>query len=165
MKARSDFDIDKLRSVLDYDQYNGKITWKISTGKASAGAEAGSVGLKGYLKITYQGRTYAAHRLAWAIHHGTAPPEIIDHMNGDTLDNRASNLRDGTSGVNQQNQSHSHSRNQSSSYLGVSMFNGRWRAKIYTAGKYVFLGYHPTEEDAAEAYRQAKRKIHEGCLI
>jgi hypothetical protein len=165
MKARSDFDIDSLSLVLSYDQYNGKLFWKVSTGKAKKGREAGAVSTLGYLKITYAGRTYAAHRLAWSIHYRCSPPDVIDHINGDKMDNRIENLRDGTRGVNQQNQKHCHARNKTSKLLGVSMLKGRWRAKIYHNGKYIFLGYHATEEIAGAAYTEAKRKIHAGCEI
>lgn len=165
MKARSDFDIDSLGSALSYDQYNGKISWKISTGKAKRGSIAGIVSAAGYMKITYLGRTYAGHRIAWALHYRCAPPDVIDHINGDKLDNRIENLRDGTDCVNQQNQKYCHSRNETSKLLGVSMLKGRWRAKIYHKGKYIFLGYHATEELAGTAYAEAKRKIHDGCTM
>lgn len=164
MQSRSDFDHELLSAFLDYNPETGKLHWKHSVGKAKKGNEAGNVYL-GYRKITFMRRVYAAHRIAWAIHYKESPPDIVDHIDGDGLNNSISNLRDGTNCKNQQNQTKAHSRNKTSGSLGVSNFNGRWRAKIYHKGKYIFLGYHKTEEDAAKAYIEAKRKIHEGCTI
>ncbi|MFJ7792323.1 HNH endonuclease [Pseudomonas sp. NPDC096950] len=165
MKARDDFDYAYLSSLLEYDKESGSITWKHSRGKAKAGSEAGWKDSRGYIKITCNGRTYTAHRLAWLLHYKESPPDVVDHIRGVEDGNRISNLRPGISCVNQQNQRQAHTRNTSSKHIGVSFFNGRWRAKIYHAGKYIFLGYHKTEEDAANAYLESKRRIHVGCDI
>lgn len=163
--ARKDFDVELLKACFDYNPESGLLTWKISSGQSSKGSTAGRIGMAGYLKLCLHGRHYVAHRVAWAIHYGSQPPEIIDHINQDKTDNRISNLRDGTCAVNQQNQQRPHSRNKTSQYLGVSRFNGYWRAKIYHKGKYIFLGYFDSEIAASEAYIVAKRKIHQGCCI
>jgi len=165
MEARSDFDIDMLSRALSYNPETGDLTWKISRGKAKAGSKAGCPGVTGYIKITFMGRTYVAHRIAWAIFYREPPPSIVDHVNGQITDNRIVNLRSGDRGINQQNQRSSKRRNSSSVHLGVSKFKGKWRAKIYHGKKYIFLGYHDSEEDAANAYLNAKRNIHKGCAI
>lgn len=160
-----DIDMKAVADALSYDPDSGILTWKISKGKARAGNAAGSIGMFGYLKICVSGRHYIAHRLAWALHYGEQPPGVIDHVNQCKSDNRIDNLRDGTSAINQQNQQKPHCRNKSSKYLGVSKFSGRWRAKIYNKGKYYFLGYFQSEEEAAQAYISAKRKLHDGCEL
>lgn len=164
MQSRSDFDHELLSAFLDYNPESGLLHWKHSVGKAKKGNQAGNVH-NGYRKITFMGRGYSAHRVAWAIHYKSPPPDVVDHIDGDGLNNSIINLRDGTDCKNQQNQKQAHVRNKTSSRIGVSKLKGRWRAKIYHKGKYFFLGYHPTEDAAAEAYLSAKRRLHEGCTI
>lgn len=160
MANARELDIETILSHLEYNKETGEIYWKVSTGKAKSGSDAGVVHQTGYKRITLKGRTLMAHRVAWVLAKKEQPPAIIDHIDGDKLNNRIENLRDGTNCTNQRNQSLAHKRNKSSNYLGVSIFQGRWRAKIYSNGKYIFLGYHDTEEQAKKAYDDAKEIYH-----
>lgn len=73
----------------------------------------------------------------------------VDHINGNTLDNRRANLRLAT---NPQNTANSTDRPHSSVYRGVYRHTGRkWRA--YISG--VYLGVFSTPEAAAIAYNKA----------
>lgn len=80
--------------------------------------------------------------------------KLIDHINGNGLDNRRENLRPCTT---QQNGQNSTSRIGTSSYKGVS-FDARrnkWFARIYVEKKNKFLGYFADEKIAAIAYNKA----------
>lgn len=84
---------------------------------------------------------------------------IVDHINGDGLDNRRCNLRLVTQSQNQWNRRSASG--SSSSYVGVShRGNGRWRAAITKNNKCVWLGTFGSEEEAACAYDVAARKMH-----
>ena len=79
----------------------------------------------------------------------------IDHINGDTLDNRRSNLRVVT---NRQNAMNKRKRvGTTSQYKGVSWSKKyqKWEANIKLDGKKKFLGYFVCEYDAAQSYRFA----------
>lgn len=165
MKKTIDLDIELIKGNIDYNPETGLLTWIDNYFKNRIGKEIGSVSMHGYRKVTFGGVTYLCHRLAWAIHYGEQPPEIIDHIDGNRLNNKIENLRKSDSFHNLQNQRKPMKSNKTSNYLGVSRFKGRWRAKIKANGKYVFLGYHETEEQARDAYIEAKRKIHQGCTI
>jgi hypothetical protein len=82
------------------------------------------------------------------------PKEMqIDHINGNTLDNRKENLRIVTSRQNKQNLHFK----KSSSYPGVS-FNksiSQWRSMIRWNGKQRYLGDFKNEIDAATTYQVA----------
>ncbi len=86
-------------------------------------------------------------------------PEIgqqIDHVNGDKLDNRRSNLRFCNSSQNQMNR-RGNSDN-ASGYKGVHFDKGcinPWTARIKIGDSYVRLGHYETKEEAAQAYNEA----------
>lgn len=90
--------------------------------------------------------TVAMHRLILA----TSEDEIIDHRDGDKLNNQRSNLRRVSQKENTHN-SRKHS-DGSSRYKGVSWDESkqRWRARIQDTQ----IGRFLTEEEAARAYDQ-----------
>ena len=63
----------------------------------------GSLNWFGYLMIYLPGSTYRAHRLAWLYVHGEPVPDVIDHADGNPLNNRISNLRAATFAGNRAN--------------------------------------------------------------
>ena len=87
--------IETLRELLDHDEATGTLRWKVTLGRAKAGAVAGSKPRnRTYRVVGIEGRLWAEHRIVWALHHGTDPyPYEIDHNNRNPTDNRISNLR------------------------------------------------------------------------
>lgn len=88
----------------------------------------------------------------------TPPGMDTDHINGDTLDNRRSNLRTCSATENQRNRSKNSSNK--SGYKGVSwnINAGKWRATITVNRKNIHIGYFATAELAAQAYDDAAQK-------
>lgn len=84
---------------------------------------------------------------------GAAPGQLVDHRNGDTLDNRRANLRLADLC---QNRSNSRFRAPRSGYKGVSQRpSGTFCARIEVRGQARGLGTFPTAEEAAHAYDEA----------
>lgn len=84
---------------------------------------------------------------------GKAPKGlVIDHINGNKLDNRASNIRFITQ---QQN-----TFNKTSSGVTWRKDRNKWMARIKVSGKTIFLGHFDTKKEAQTAYIVAKAKHH-----
>ena len=89
------------------------------------------------------------------------PPDelLVDHGNGDGLDNRRNNLRLATHAQNTHNRRKTRSKT-SSKFIGVyfDKQTGRWAAKIKNHEKYIWLGRFDNEVDAARAYDKSAQK-------
>lgn len=82
--------------------------------------------------------------------------EIVDHIDGDGLNNRRSNIRKGTQSQNCVNR-----QTTPGAYLrGARPKKGKWQAYIKYQGRQRSLGYHPTEEAAHAAYVAEARRLH-----
>lgn len=110
----------------------------------------------GYLCGAVNGRTYRAHRLIWAIAHGSWPDKHIDHINGTKTDNRLLNLRVVTASQNLRNAKMPSTN--ASGAVGVTWYKAKskWHASIYGDGGKVHLGYFEKFEDAVTARRIAE---------
>lgn len=85
---------------------------------------------------------------------------LVDHANGDRLDNRRSNLRVASKAQNAAN-SRLSTKN-TSGFRGVYWDRSRckWHGQITIAGKVTFLGYFQTAIEGAMAYDRAARIVH-----
>lgn len=85
---------------------------------------------------------------------------VVDHINGNKLDNRKSNLKVVTQSENNMNAKMT-SRN-TSGIRGVSWSKHyqRWVPRIAVRGKEIYLGRYKTKEEAARVYEQASREYH-----
>jgi hypothetical protein len=150
---------ERVRELLDYDSETGALTWRRPVGRwgrIPAGSPAGVVQSNGYRAIEIDGVRYLAHRLAWLHAHGKEPSDAIDHINGNTLDNRIANLRDVEQAENCRNQQRRAGRPVSgATYLARI---GKWRANISDGGNKV-LGYFETQKEAEDAYDAARAAL------
>jgi hypothetical protein len=111
-----------------------------------------SIGSHGYAQMWEQKTVIVVHR--WVLGLCKGDRRIGDHINGNRLDNRRSNLRIvDASGSSQNVSGRGRSR-----FRGVyPTRQGRWQAKVKFKGKYYCLGSFDTEEEAA-AVADAKRR-------
>jgi hypothetical protein len=102
-----------------------------------------SVGSHGYAQIWADGRVWVLHR--WLLGLERGDKRMADHINGNRLDNRRSNLR-----VVTPSESSSNVRGRASSgFRGVYPNHGRWAAASKLNGRKIHLGTYDTPEEAA----------------
>jgi len=92
MRTYTHDEIADLREALRYDPQSGKFFWLKNTGRAQAGAEAGTVSSGFFRTILYRGHLYRCHRLAYAWMYGEFDGNIV-HIDGDKQNNAIANLR------------------------------------------------------------------------
>lgn len=155
-----------LRKILSYDPATGRFQWQWDNNKKpninsrDTKKIAGSIGLNHRRAIKIKGKRYYCSRLAWLYVTGNWPVAEIDHINGDTLDDRIVNLRDCSRAENQRNVGVT-ARNTSGT-KGV-YWNSRaqaWLAQIRVGGKTHYLGTFRSSADAAVAYARAAKELH-----
>ncbi len=95
----------------------------------------------------------------WLILDGVAGKEVVDHIDGEKLNNRRSNLRVCSQADNAKNTRLG--RNNTSGAKGVSQdANGRWRARIWKDRREIRIGTFDTVEEAQAAYDKAAAEMH-----
>lgn len=86
---------------------------------------------------------------------------VVDHKNGNGLDNRRINLRIGTQAQNTYNRGPDKNK-RNSKWKGVYLHksSGRWGGRINFNLKTYSLGYFDLEEDCAMAYNDKAAELH-----
>jgi hypothetical protein len=149
---------ERLKELLHYDPETGVFTWIGTKARRIAnGDEAGSVRER-YRIINIDYKPTGAHRLAWLYVYGYAP-SLIDHKDGDGLNNSITNLRECTDTQNKQNSKRpAHNK---TGFKGVSWHSARqaFRATINVRRKQIHLGFFSSAQDAHDAYVAKAREL------
>ena len=108
----------------------------------------------GYISGKVDGKRVYLHRLIMGYPDG----KVVDHINGDKLDNRKQNLRICT--VRQNVMNSKTPKNNTSGHTGVSLRSDRklYRANIMVNRRQIYLGSFERIEDAVLARKQAEVK-------
>jgi hypothetical protein len=86
---------------------------------------------------------------------------LVDHEDGDSLDNRIDNLRAATKEENAHNKGKTRTKT-SSKYIGVYFYKNkkRWIVRIMYKYRKIYVGTFKDELEAAKAHDAAARKYH-----
>ena len=109
-----------------------------------------------YTRSGTKRKIYSLHRVVWYLHYQTDPPNLIDHIDRDPLNNKIENLRETTYSLNQRNSNHK-SRG-SGGCRGVSKQLDTYRTKPWLAQlnlkgrESIYIGSFATKMEAARAY-------------
>lgn len=142
-----------------YDPDSGEIRRRVGRQGVKAGDLAGSIDNQGYRTILVDYKRVKAHRLAWFMTYGRWPKGEIDHIDGDPVNNRISNIRDVSASENNRNRSRC-TRNKSG-IVGVC-WNGsvrKWIAYIKAGAIKRRLGGFCCLLDAAAARKSAELQL------
>jgi hypothetical protein len=139
---------------------DGTLFWENpSAPRLTKGDLAGWEDNRGYRRIQLGERTYLTHRLVFLMHHGYLP-KIVDHIDGDRLNNKIENLREVTP-----SQSSCNIKTRVNSISGVKGVTwrkdrNRWIAKITYQGKVYHVGLYKDVEDAEKAIQERRSELH-----
>lgn len=151
---------EQIKQILEYNPLTGDFIWLKSTGKAKRGNIAGGIKADGYRRIGIDGKSYAAHRLAYVYMVGPLPAQELDHKDVNRSNNAWDNLRLCSRAENQHNKSIG--KNNSSGMKGVTFSKNRrkWKAEIGLNNDRIFLGYYDDPELADLVVTEARDKYH-----
>lgn len=153
-------DLDWARSVYCYNPDTGLVVYQVVRGPVRAGTKVGWVNKYGRLNTLIGRRHFDVARLAWFLHHGFLPNQIIDHKDGDPLNNCICNLRLATGSQNCANRKERSGKK--NPYKGVckNLHGEKWTAKICKDYGEVSIGSFDTAEAAHEAYIRAAKHYY-----
>jgi len=154
-------DLNELREHLlnDCNYIDGKLFWKKTKQGHRAGKEIGCVSHRGYRHVIYKGKTMFVHRLIFLFHHGYLPP-VLDHIDGDQLNNKIENLREVTRSQNNMNSKVS--RRSKTGYKGITWVekDKKYVCLIQAAGGKRFYKRCKTIDEAIVIIRELRIKYH-----
>jgi hypothetical protein len=152
---------ERAREMLHYNPQTGVLKWQKNRrmGPKLAGKHAGFVDGNGRLMIQLDMEIYHSGRVIWLWMMGHWPFGLVDHCDGNPLNNRWKNLRDVTQRVNAQNRLINS--NNKSGVRGVywSQQNQKWKVQIGSKQNKKYLGVFDSFDDAVVARKQAESML------
>ena len=145
-----------------FEYRDGELYWKIRpSGVAKMNNAVGNlVGKKrNYLSVQYKYKGYRVSRIIWKMFHGTISEKMqIDHIDGNTLNNKIENLRIVNNSDNQKNCPTR--KDNKSGFRGVFWKDRikRWECYITSNGTRYYLGVYKEKKDAIERRLKAEKE-------
>lgn len=143
-----------------FNYKDGILYWKVARSNCiKTNQIAGTTTKDGRSRICIDYKIYLLHRVIFAMHHGYMP-KFVDHIDGNTKNNRIENLRKATFNQNVQN---SKIRiNNKSGIKGISWDKNRkkWDATIHKDNKKYFLGRFDDLEVAKSVINEKRKILH-----
>jgi len=146
----------QVKELFEYDS-NGYLIWAVNRKRARIGNKVGILHPNGYLRTRVNGILQSNHRLIYLWHHGYMP-EMVDHVDGNKLNNKIENLRASDKVTNQNNAKISVKN--TSGYKNVCFCSQtkKWAVKIRIFGKSKTLGRFNDIELADLVAQEARLK-------
>lgn len=147
---------EELKQLFDYESDTGNLFWKQRKKGRKRWGLAGTISTpkKGRLKyrqVMIDYRLYMAHQLIWCLLYGEWPNKLIDHIDGNGLNNSKDNLRLVTHTENGQNM-YKHRNGKTPNVDLTSHLT--WRARYSKKGKRYQKTFKSKEEAVAFVQEQ-----------
>ena len=154
----SELTLPYLHSLFEYR--DGKLFWKQdrARGKVKSGSEAGCLTSSGYHRLMLDYKEYPTHRIIFMMHHGYIP-KVIDHIDGNPLNNSIENLRESCSQTNQYNRKLGRNNTSGCKNVSFNKKNNLWQIHI-RCNKKVHAWYVESLELAELVAYEARIKLH-----
>ena len=157
-------EIMNFHDVFTLDGELGKIYWKSppknhaeKTGTEAGYLNAGAGKNKSYWQVRVFGKTFKRSRVIFYMANGRWPSPAVDHINGNSLDDRPINLRECTLSQNAVN-SATHSRIHALPRGVYLTKQGRYMARLTRNRLTKSLGVYATPEEAKAVYDGARKE-------
>lgn len=147
----------RLKNVIGYEGIYA-VSDEGSVFNLKKGGEIKQTVTKGYCRVMLQGKMFFVHRIVFEAFHGKLVDGlVIDHIDGNPLNNNVSNLRQITSRDNV-SVGYRRKKNHKERPTGVSYFENikKYGAYIQIEKEKFHLGVFDTMEDASMAYKFAR---------
>ena len=160
MKVPTEAEMQAMRDCLELR--GSSLWWKIQrSNRTDMTKPAGSKHNDGYqvigLTVEKRDRVWLAHQIAYYLHHGTWPTQMIDHKDHDKQNNDPENLRLATASLNGQNTSARV--NNKLGIKGVRKYQNGYRAGI-TIKRKAYQKLFPTLQEAIDYRKELEKTYH-----
>lgn len=157
---------ERVMELFDYCELSGIMTNRVQRGaKALKGEEAGFIWSDPsrdnhkYKCVKVNSKEYKVHRLIWLYVYGEMPNGQIDHIDGNSLNNKIENLRVVDNVTNSKNRAIQS--NNTSGYHGINQLpSGNWRVRISFDKQRITVGTFSSFEEAKAARLEAEKKYN-----
>lgn len=150
-----------LQELFNVDE-NGNVYWKINKGKRGIAGNIAGYEREDYLIVQIDNYKWFLHRILFVIYNGDIDITNfdIDHIDGNTKNNKKNNLRMAEHYRNNQNQKTP--KNNTSGCKGVTWRKqqGKWQVRIAIAKKMITIGHFSNYIYACLVRKRAEKKYY-----
>jgi len=113
----------------------------------------------GYNRVRVKGKQFMSHRVIFLMHHGYLP-KLIDHIDGNRLNNNITNLRPANKTQNSQNSKKRIDNISGFKNINWDKENKKWQVRLTINKKPISFGYYDDLELADLVAQEARNKFY-----
>lgn len=149
-------ELEGIDKNLSYDPETGVFKYLTKRGRKNKDLTVSSKDRHGYIRVSYKGKRYLGHRVAFYLMKGFWPKQDVDHIDGNRANNKWGNLREASRSENLWNQKVTRGE---SKYKGVVRSGRGWVAQVSKKPDKYYLGYYLSQEEAALVYNYKAQEL------